>query len=64
MRFLFSFAIMMMTVSCSANHQITPQDIMNAQACLSEVRAVPSQLQSSIPSCMSLAQTIKTEAGQ
>jgi len=55
---------MVLVVGCANGHQITVQDVMNAQACMNEVRTIPAAVQASIPSCMTLANQIKTEGSQ
>ena len=64
MRGIVRLGAMVLVVGCANGHQITVQDVMNAQACMNEVRTVPQAVQSSIPSCMTLANQIKTEGSQ
>jgi hypothetical protein len=42
-------------------HQITPQDVANAQGCYSQVLMLATGAQAQVPACMSLAATIKAE---
>jgi len=43
------------------HHEITPQDVADAYACMGQVQGVPAAVQSQVPACMSLAQRVRSE---
>jgi hypothetical protein len=62
MRFVVGLVAAVVLTGCpGTHHEITPQDVANAYACMTQVQGVPAAVQSQVPACMALAQSVRSE---